>query len=68
MPAKTPADIVGTLNKAMVGAMADASVREALLAAGIEPSSSTPAELAAFVTSETRKWAEITKAAGIEPE
>lgn len=68
VPARTPADVVGTLNKAMVGAMTDASVRDALLAAGIEPSSSTPAELAAFVSSETKKWAEITKAAGIEPE
>lgn len=68
VPAKTPADIIGTLNKAMVGAMTDQSVKDALLAAGIEPSSSSPAELAAFVTSETKKWAEITKAAGIEPE
>ncbi|MFS8037542.1 Bug family tripartite tricarboxylate transporter substrate binding protein [Xanthobacter sp. AM11] len=68
VPAKTPQAIVVTLNAAMVGAMKDPAVRASLLAAGIEPSSSSPADLAAFVASETRKWAEITKAAGIEPE
>ncbi|TCT05622.1 Bug family tripartite tricarboxylate transporter substrate binding protein [Aquabacter spiritensis] len=67
-PAKTPADVVATLNKALVTAMGDKTVAAALVSAGIEPSSSTPAQLAAFVQSETKKWAEITKAAGIEPE
>lgn len=68
VPAKTPAPIVATLNKAMVQAMGDQSVQTALLNAGIEPNSSTPEALAKLVTSETKKWAEITKAAGIEPE
>ncbi|WP_205666197.1 Bug family tripartite tricarboxylate transporter substrate binding protein [Aquabacter cavernae] len=67
-PAKTPKDVVDILNKAMVKAMGEKSVTDALLAAGVEPSSSTPAELAAFVETETAKWAKITKAAGIEPE
>lgn len=67
-PAKRPKDIIDTLNKAMVKAMGDKAVADSLVAAGIEPSSSSPAELAAFVQSETKKWAEITKAAGIESE
>ena len=67
-PAKTPKDAIGILNKAMVTAIGDKAVATALVAAGIEPSSSSAAELAAFVDSETKKWAEITKAAGIEPE
>lgn len=67
-PAKTPKDVVDVLNKAMVKAMGEKSVTDALLAAGVEPSSSTPAELAAFVDTETVKWAKITKDAGIEPE
>ncbi len=67
-PAKTPKDAIDVLNKAMVKAMGDKTVAESLIAAGIEPSASTPAELAAFVQSETKKWADITKAAGIEPE
>ncbi|RLP81961.1 tripartite tricarboxylate transporter substrate binding protein [Xanthobacter tagetidis] len=68
VPAKTPAPVIATLNKAMVQAMGDQSVQTALLNAGIEPNSSTPEALAKLVASETKKWAEITKAAGIEPE
>ena len=68
VPAKTPAPVVATLNKAMVQAMADPGVQTALLNAGIEPNSSTPEGLAALVAAETKKWVEITKAAGIEPE
>lgn len=67
-PAKTPKEIIDTLDKAFIKAMSEKAVQETLIGAGIEPSSSTPAELAAFVASETKKWAEITKAAGIEPE
>lgn len=67
-PAKTPKDVVDILNKSMVKAMGEKSVVDTLLAAGIEASTSSPAELAAFVNSETTKWAVITKAAGIEPE
>jgi len=68
VPANTPKPVVDTLNTAFVAAMGNKTVQETLIGAGIEPNSSTPAELAAFVTSETKKWAEITKAAGIEPE
>jgi tripartite-type tricarboxylate transporter receptor subunit TctC len=68
VPAKTPKLIVDKLNAAMNAALADKTVQDALLAAGIEPLTSTPEELRAFVVSETRKWADIVKAAGIEPE
>ena len=49
-------------------ALAEPDTQAALLKAGIEPTSSTPAELKTFVVAETKKWAEIVKAAGIEPE
>ena len=42
--------------------------QDALLAAGIEPLTGTPDDLRAFVVSETQKWADIVKAAGIQPE
>jgi tripartite-type tricarboxylate transporter receptor subunit TctC len=68
VPAKTPKPIVDKLNAAMNAALADKAVQDALLAAGIEPLTSTPDELRAFVVSETKKWADIVKAARIEPE
>jgi tripartite-type tricarboxylate transporter receptor subunit TctC len=67
-PAKTPRPIVDKLNQALVTALADKATQERLLAAGIEPEASTPDELRAFVPVEIRKWAEIVKAAGIQPE
>ena len=56
------------LNAAFGAALADPAAAETLLGAGIEPATSTPAELAAFVGAETEKWAGIVKDAGIEPE
>jgi tripartite-type tricarboxylate transporter receptor subunit TctC len=68
LPAKTPKPIVDKLNAAINAAIAEKAVQEALLAAGIEPSTGTPEQLRAFVVSETKKWADIVKAAGIQPE
>jgi tripartite-type tricarboxylate transporter receptor subunit TctC len=68
VPAKTPKPIVDTLNSAIRGAVEDKAVEESLLKAGIEPLTSTPEELRDYVVSETKKWADIVKAAGIQPE
>lgn len=67
-PAKTPGPVVEKLNGAIKAAIDDKMVQEALLTVGIEPLTSTPEELRAYVVSETGKWADIVKAAGIEPE
>lgn len=68
VPAGTPEPVIDKLNTAFKAALADPKVTQSLLNAGIEPTSSTPEELGAFVASETEKWAKIVKAAGIEPE
>jgi len=67
-PAKTPKPVVEKLHAGFAAALADKAVQEALLKAGIEPASSTPDQLRAFVASEIMKWADIVKAAGIQPE
>ncbi len=68
VPAKTPKPVVDKLREALVAAVNDKTTQEKLLTAGIEPQSSTPEELKAFVGTEIKKWADIVKAAGIEPE
>jgi tripartite-type tricarboxylate transporter receptor subunit TctC len=68
VPAKTPKPVVDRLHAAFAAALADKSVQDALLKAGIEPVSSTPEQLRTFVASEIKKWADIVKAAGIQPE
>jgi tripartite-type tricarboxylate transporter receptor subunit TctC len=67
-PAKTPKPVIEKLNAAIKAAVEDKAVQESLLKAGIEPLTSTPEELRAYVVSETKKWADIVKAAKIEPE
>jgi tripartite-type tricarboxylate transporter receptor subunit TctC len=38
------------------------------VAAGAEPFANSPQEFAAFIREETRKWAEVIKAAGVKLE
>ena len=68
VPAKTAAPVVAKLREALVAAVNDKAVQERLLAAGIEPETSTSEELKSFVAAEIKKWADIVKTAGIEPE
>jgi tripartite-type tricarboxylate transporter receptor subunit TctC len=67
-PAGVPQPVLDKLRAGLVAAVSDKATQERLLKAGIEPETSTPEELKAFVVSETKKWAEIVKAAGIQPE
>ncbi|MBV9347140.1 MAG: tripartite tricarboxylate transporter substrate binding protein [Pseudolabrys sp.] len=67
-PAKTPKPVIDKLNAAFKEALASKDVAEKLLNAGIEPDSSTPAELAKFQADETLKWDKIARDAKIEKE
>src|SRR5436190_8205396 len=57
-PARTPKPVVEKLNGAIRAAVEDKTVEENLLKAGIEPLTSTPEGLRAYVVSETKKWAD----------
>ncbi len=65
-PAGVPRDIITRLNAETVRALAIPEVRERILASGIEPVSSSPEELGAFIRDEIAKWAKVIKAAGIK--
>ena len=64
MPAGTPPDIVGRMNAELVAALKRQDIRERVIAAGAEPSPSTPDEFGALIRSEIVKWAEVVKASG----
>jgi tripartite-type tricarboxylate transporter receptor subunit TctC len=68
VPAKTPMPIIEKLNAAFREALADKEVSSKLLAAGIEPETSTPDELRKFQAAETQKWDKIARDAKIEKE
>ena len=67
-PAKTPRAVVDTLHAAFVGALKRSDVHERLLAAGLEPSASSPEEFRAYLASETAKWSKVARSAGVKLE
>jgi tripartite-type tricarboxylate transporter receptor subunit TctC len=67
-PAKTPPAVVARLRELFLNANKSPSAQQFFQTTGIEPWTTTSAELAKFQASESAKWARVIKAAGIEPE
>ena len=65
-PAGTPKDAIDKINAAYVKAVNDAEIRQKLIGAGTDPLQSTPAEMTAYIASETAKWEKVIKTAGIK--
>jgi tripartite-type tricarboxylate transporter receptor subunit TctC len=63
-PAGTPKDVVARLNREIAQIVRMPDVREKFVQQGIELTSSTPAELDAFLHAEIAKWARVVKASG----
>ena len=68
VPAGTPKDILARLHKEIVTAVANPKNAQALVKLGTAPVSTNPEEFAAFIKSETAKYAKVIKAAKITPE
>jgi tripartite-type tricarboxylate transporter receptor subunit TctC len=67
-PAGTPAPVVQRINELMQRALGTENVRRFIEQNGMEPFTSSPAELASFQAGEYQRWGSVIKAAGIEPE
>ena len=65
-PAGTPPAIVARLNAAINEALAAPDVRTALERIGAEIRTGSPADFAAFLAKEARKWDEVVRLAGIK--
>lgn len=68
LPAGTPAAIVARLNRETNAVLADATVRQKAEAVGLQLRGGTAAAWADFMDSESRKWAQVIKAANISAE
>src|SRR4051812_3495798 len=64
VPSGTPRDVIGRLNAEIVRALKQQDVREKLAAAGADALGTSPDELATFMRSESRKFAELIKVSG----
>jgi tripartite-type tricarboxylate transporter receptor subunit TctC len=58
-PKGLPADMVNRINAAANQALSDPEVRDKLARLGIEPTTSTPAQLASMVAADAAKWKKI---------
>ena len=67
-PPKTPDAIVAKLNAAANKAMTDPDLLARFTQLSISPGGGTPAEAAAFIKSETQRWGDVIRDAGIKPE
>ena len=68
VPAKTPPAIVSKLSQEIARVLRLPDVGERLLSQGMEPTTSTPEEFAAYIRSEMTKWAKVVKASGAKAE
>ncbi|HKU72234.1 MAG TPA: tripartite tricarboxylate transporter substrate binding protein [Burkholderiales bacterium] len=67
-PTGTPRPVIDRVHRDSVRVLQSADIKERLQADGADPVASTPEEFAAFLRSETTKWAKVVKAVGIQPE
>src|ERR671934_20661 len=63
-PAQTQREIIATLNRALLAALADPGVKTSLNDLGVDIIGGMPAEFAAYIKSEIPKWTAIIKASG----
>ena len=64
-PGKTPAGVVGNINRDLQAVLALPAVRHKLAALDVEARGSTPQQLRDLLASETRRWREVIARAGI---
>ena len=68
VPAGTSKEIVARLNAEIVKVLNMPDAKQRLLESGIEATPSTPEQFAAYIQSETKKWAKVVKDANVKVE
>lgn len=67
VPAGTPAPIISRLNQLFNEILKDPDVAQAISSVGSEAVGGTPEQFGDFIRSETAKWAQVIRAANIQP-
>lgn len=63
-PAGTPPEVVNRIQQEVAKSLATPALKERLATLGAIPSGNTPAQFAALIEAEHKKWAEVVKASG----
>ncbi len=66
-PAGTPKPVIDRLHKDIVTVMGIPDLRDTLATRGVDATSSSPDEFAAYIRSETAKWGKVIRAANLKP-
>ncbi|HEY4373736.1 MAG TPA: tripartite tricarboxylate transporter substrate binding protein [Burkholderiales bacterium] len=67
-PAGTPAAIITKVNADVAAVLRSPDMRKAFDTMGADPGGQPPAQFAKLITDEVTKWAEVIKAANVQPE
>jgi tripartite-type tricarboxylate transporter receptor subunit TctC len=67
-PRNTPRAVVDRLHREIAAVLGDSGTSKRLAAQGLEAIGDTPAEFAAYLRDEAKKWAKVVRTAGIKPE
>ncbi len=65
VPARTPSAVIARLSRESMAIVADAEVRERLIALGIEPVGGTPEAFSQQLRADVARWARVVREAGI---
>ena len=63
-PAGTPKVVLNRLNNVIRGAMQSPALKSRFAQVGVQVATDAPEEFAAYITSETQKWAEVVRVSG----
>jgi tripartite-type tricarboxylate transporter receptor subunit TctC len=64
-PAGTPRPIVDKVNRQINTSLHDPSFRKRVQDMGVTPMGGTPEEVTSYIASESRRWSEVVKSAGV---
>ena len=67
-PANTAPEIIAILTRQVNAALADPTFKARLVALGLEPYATSPAEFGKFIVDYTEKWGKVIRDANIKPE
>jgi tripartite-type tricarboxylate transporter receptor subunit TctC len=65
LPRRAPVAIVGRLHDTLAGILASPAIEQQFAQYGVDPASTTPQELAAYMRAETQRWGKVIRASGI---